>query len=85
MNRDAITRLAREAGLHIATDVAWMPIIGFEYAEKLIQLAQAAEREACANVCEVSPEFEDWEIQCGAEGRQLLNDMAAAIRARGQE
>jgi len=39
--------LAKKAGLHIATDVNWMPIIGLEYAEKLIVLARADEREAC--------------------------------------
>lgn len=39
--------MAHEAGLHLATDVNWMPIIGLEYAEKLIALARADEREAC--------------------------------------
>jgi len=46
MNRDDITRMAREAGLHIATDVNWMPIIGVEYAERFAALVAAAEREA---------------------------------------
>lgn len=36
--------MAHEAGLHLATDVNWMPIIGLEYAEKLIALARADER-----------------------------------------
>ena len=48
MNRDDIIRITHQAGLHLATDVKWMPIIGLEYAEKLIQLAAAEEREACA-------------------------------------
>ena len=48
MTRDKIIRIALEAGLHLATDVNWMPIIGFEYAEKLIALVRADEREACA-------------------------------------
>jgi hypothetical protein len=39
-----IMEMAREAGLHVATDVNWMPIIGLEYAEKLIALARADER-----------------------------------------
>lgn len=39
---DKINQMVREAGLHIATDVKWMPIIGLEYAERLIQIAQAA-------------------------------------------
>jgi hypothetical protein len=42
--RDTID-MAREAGLHIATDVHWMPIIGLAYAEKLIELARADQDE----------------------------------------
>jgi hypothetical protein len=52
MTREDITKLAQEAGLHLATDVHWMPIIGLEYAEKFAGLVAAAEREACAEVCE---------------------------------
>jgi hypothetical protein len=45
MTRDDIIRMAREAGLHLATDVHWMPIIGLEYAEKFAALVSAAECE----------------------------------------
>ena len=72
MSPEEITRMAHEAGLHLATEVKWMPIIGFEYAEKLIRLAQAAEREACAKVCDERAMF------------QLAFDLAGQIRARGQ-
>jgi len=41
MNREDIIRMAREAGLHISTDVNWMPIIGLEYAEKFAALVIA--------------------------------------------
>jgi hypothetical protein len=51
MTQDEIIEMTRQAGLHVATDVNWMPIIGLEYAEKLIALARADEREACAEVC----------------------------------
>lgn len=34
MNREEIIRIAQEAGLHIATDVNWMPIISLECAER---------------------------------------------------
>ena len=48
--------LAKQAGLHIATDVNWMPIISLEYAEKFAALVEAAaradEREECAKACE---------------------------------
>ena len=81
MNREDIIRMAREAGLHIATDVNWMPIIGLEYAEKFAALVASAEREACAKVCEAMEEK--------AEGTECCKwptpiDCAHAIRARGQ-
>jgi hypothetical protein len=41
MNREDIIRIAQEAGLHIATDVKWMPIIGLEYAERFAALVLA--------------------------------------------
>jgi hypothetical protein len=44
MTQDEIMKMAREAGLHIATDVNWMPIIGLEYAEKFAELVAEAER-----------------------------------------
>ena len=81
MNREDIIRMAQEAGLHIATDVNWMPIIGLEYAEKFAALVASAEREACAKVCEAMEEK--------AEGTECCKwptpiDCAHAIRARGQ-
>ena len=51
MTRDDIIRMAREAGLHIATDVNWMPIIGFEYAVKFAELVASAERERILDIC----------------------------------
>ena len=41
-----IIELAKQAGLHIATDVNWMPIISLEYAEKFAALVAAQERKA---------------------------------------
>ena len=62
-----------------------MPIIGLEYAEKLIALARADEREACAKVCEDLPapdiysntDKSMWDVTC--------MDCADAIRARGEK
>ena len=67
-----IIALAKKAGLHIATDVNWMPIIGLEYAEKLIALARAEEREACAKVADGWPDYD-------------VQGLAEAIRARGEQ
>ena len=54
-----IIELAKQAGLHIATDVNWMPIISLEYAEKFAALveaeARADEREAIARMFEDAP------------------------------
>lgn len=74
MTRDDIIRMAHEAGLHLATDVKWMPIIGLEYAEKFAALVAEAEREECAKVCDaLGDEYADANpAEC-----------AEAIRARG--
>jgi hypothetical protein len=40
--------ITKQAGLHLATDVNWMPIIGLAYAEKLIALVRADERKQVA-------------------------------------
>ena len=45
MNKEDIIRMAREAGLHIATDVNWMPIISLGYAERFAKLVAEHERE----------------------------------------
>lgn len=71
MKQNEIIEMARQAGLHVATDVNWMPIIGLEYAEKLIALARADEREACAKVCDGWPDYD-------------VQGLAEAIRVRGQ-
>jgi hypothetical protein len=77
MNKEDIVRMAREAGLHIATDVNWMPIIGLEYAERFAKLVAEHEREACAKVCEEQIQGKSIWVT-GAEACSL------AIRARGQ-
>jgi hypothetical protein len=76
--QEQVIAWAREAGLHLATDVHWMPVIGLEYLEKAMTLAYEAgrkdENEACAEMCEVKFDF------CGDE---LL--VADAIRARREQ
>lgn len=73
MTQDEIIELARQAGLHIATDVNWMPIIGIEYAEAFAELVAAHEREECAKVCD------DWE-----RDEAFVDNIADAIRARSK-
>jgi hypothetical protein len=52
MTQDEIMKMAHEAGLHIATDVNWMPIIGLKYAEAFAKLIVQHEREIWERRCE---------------------------------
>ena len=61
MNRDDIIRMAEEAGIVVTGDAVW----------RLCELVAAAEREACAKVCE-------------EPGWNAANWCATQIRARGQ-
>ena len=72
MTDEDIIRMAREAGLHIATDHDWMPIIALAYAKKLVEVARAEEREAIAKIADGWPDYN-------------VQGLAEAIRARGQE
>jgi len=83
MNRDDIIRMAHEAGLHIATDHDWMPIIALAYAQKFAELVAAAEREACAKVCGDMLAMTRYE-KIPQEVRVALYEAQNAIRARGQ-
>lgn len=67
MNRDDIIRIAREAGFQFPEGHDCDETI--HRITRLAYLAQVAEREACAKVCE------SWEVY----------SVAAAIRARGEK
>jgi hypothetical protein len=71
-----VIEMAREAGLHIATDVNWMPIIGLKCAEKFAELVRADEREAIAQSLDKQADLAPDEID-----RQWAQEMAAAVRA----
>ena len=78
MTKDDIMKLAREAGLHLyVNDLTEEP-----YAlvvERFANLVAAAEREACAKVCqEIMQEHNPFDRQAGV-ARRCLDD----IRARG--
>ena len=82
MKQEDIIRMAREAGLHLATDVNWMPVINLAYAEKFAALvaaaSAAAENEECAKV------FEEMTKGGHPYMIRMSNAIAAAIRARRQ-
>jgi hypothetical protein len=80
MTQDEIMKMAREAGLHIATDVNWMPIISLGYAERFANLVAQHEREACAKAC-----YEEANKHpIGLDSWLASTHCAQAIEARGQ-
>ena len=99
MNRDDVIRWAREVGLHLPywaddedpeidpprwTMVSPLPLLLERFAAAAYAAGAAAEREACAKVCDEKVDAEY------ATGKVDHNEMgwtqacAAAIRARGQ-
>ena len=79
MNREDIIRMAREAGFRDTTTPVVALGVSWEQVQRFAALVAAAEREACAKVCDaVQKKNEDdgawmWEAR----------NCAAAIRARG--
>jgi hypothetical protein len=85
MNREDIIRMARESGGYpaAATDRALL-LFSESHLERFAALVAAAEREACAKVCEeLAPEWPDQPGIAQAERTTML-DCANAIRAMGQ-
>ena len=76
MIRDDIIRLAREAGW---TQYSLLHAVEVQRLETFAALIAAAEREACAKVCE---DYTDRYAGCEDEGHGY--EIAAAIRARGE-
>jgi len=73
MSREDIIRMAREAGAH---DNGWeVRFVEPKYLEQFAALVAAAEREACAKVCE----------KFGYDNHHgvITDQIATAIRARG--
>jgi hypothetical protein len=82
VNRDDIIRMAREAGWSELGADLWGTVndgVMFTRAlQRFADLAVAAEREACAKVCE--DDVQTW----SHPGSITREECAAAIRARGQ-
>jgi hypothetical protein len=90
MTRDDIFRMAREAEMgeprELGVNDYWAAFTSD--LERFAALVAAAEREACAKLVEPSAEHRrdaSWAYLGGKEGVDLLDAIAAAIRARGQE
>ena len=90
MTRDDIIRMARKANLHERTKVAGGYIVNIpnlENLERFAALVAAAEREACAKVCD-DEQFELTQDVSGKNGLQHFDagcrSCAEMIRARGE-
>jgi hypothetical protein len=79
MNRDDIIRMAREArGYPAAPTDGSLWLFSESHLERFFHMAQAAEREACAKVCD--------DIDAEYEGEDVLATWCSqAIRARGED
>jgi hypothetical protein len=83
MNREEIIRMAREAGFRDTTTPVVALGVSWEQVQRFAALIAAAEREACAKVCEglgVHPALNVF--NGGPEWYKHGKDCAAAIRAR---
>ena len=83
MNRDDIIRMAREAGDYLVDKRGREDFIFDCYGiERFAAIVAAAEREACAKVCD---ELENGKYPDGEAASGVAWECAFAIRARGQE
>ena len=79
MNREDIDRLAREAGIVDVTSCKWTAHT--DDLERFATLVAAAEREACAKVCDAL-EAKLYPTLC--DDARIARSLAAAIRSRGE-
>jgi hypothetical protein len=84
MNRDDVIKMAQDSGMFYCDFIEefvsdYSNAVSLEHIERFFHMAQAAEREACAKVCESYTDKSD------ADHESHGYACAAAIRARGQE
>ena len=85
MTRNEIIAMAREASQQDGTTPQEKSIVLYaaksaRFLERFASLVAAAEREACAKVCEGFPANRDWVP--GSLWGNIRSEMSAAIRAR---
>ncbi len=74
MTRENIIRMAREAGISQSHAEGM-----FDFLERFFHMAQASEREACAEICQ-----QQSELQLDERVMRGIDVCKDAIRARGQ-
>jgi hypothetical protein len=81
MDKEDIIRMARESNLMSVKFSTALEEMWVGQLERFANLVAAAEREACAKICDA--EAKEW-IEVVVWGDDFANELAAAIRARGQ-
>ena len=81
MEREQVIRMAREAGLVIKDKINGGTVVSHIGIEPFAALVAAAEREACAKVCD--DKHDTWRWDDEPDSASGPRDCAAAIRARG--
>jgi len=84
MTDEQIIEMARQSGLHVATDVNWMPVIGLAYAKKLVEVAAQHEREACIEIAEKQRYAMHISLTSHPPQNGTAVGIANQIRARGE-
>ncbi len=87
MTIEELIRMAREVGaIHIHGKPNEFAIVGNDSIKAFAALVAAAEREACAKVCEkaIASIWEYSPEDVKQTGTNVCNNLAAAIRARGK-
>jgi hypothetical protein len=84
MTQNEMIEMAKQAGLHVSTDVNWMPIIGLAYVENLINLSVAKERAECIAIAESKRHAPNFKLASLPPQNGTAVDIANLIRARGQ-
>ena len=78
MDREEIIRMAREAGFRDTTTPVVALGVSWEQVQRFATLVAAAEREAIAKSLDKQAD-----LACDEIDRQWAQEMAAAVRARG--
>jgi hypothetical protein len=83
MTRDDINKIIFDNELFHGVLTGMGVVMDIEHLEKFAELVSAAEREACAKVCEDASKPHDGEMHSDSQWAGLV--LATTIRARGQE
>lgn len=83
MTRDEIISMAREAGIQVSPNNSFADDMYISVLYRFATLVAAAEREACASICDA--EGLEWDSDDVVAEKNYAAHCAAVIRARGNQ